>query len=181
MKRVLVVMVFVAAVSTLMLAGCASKTSKAEFGFDEGQATVEGKTLTVALNADPDAGLDWVFTNQSDSILLKETSYQANEANNSGSSESGSASNSSNNASDDNVIDEEIQVGSSSATYGGVQTFVIEGTTAGDATFTLEYKQQNASSASIAYSFKVSTDNDGTIKSVEVSKGGEVVGGAIIA
>ncbi len=175
MKRALVAMAFVVAVSALMLAGCTSKTPKAEFDLDEGWVTVEGKTLTVALNGNPDAGFNWIFTNQSDSMLLKETSYQANEIDNSETSEED------NGASDDSNASNTSEGDSDSSTYTGVHTFIIEGTTAGDGIFTLEYALHNASNVFVAYSFKVSTDNDGTIKSVEVSKNGELVSGAIIA
>lgn len=175
MKRALVAMAFVVAASALMLAGCTSKTPKAEFDLDEGWVTVEGKTLTVALNGNPDAGFNWIFTNQSDSMLLKETSYQANEIDNSETSEED------NGASDDSNVSNASEGDSDSSTYTGVHTFVIEGTTAGDGIFTLEYVLHNASNVFVSYSFKVSTDNDGTIKSVEVSKNGELVSGAIIA
>ena len=171
MKRTLVLLLSVMVVSVFVLAGCSSQAQKAECGFDEGSAEVEGKTLTIALDGDPDAGFDWVFTQTGDSLLLKETSYTAHTADNSTTSDSA----------DEGSIDKDMNVGGATSTYGGVYTFVIEGTTAGDETITLKYVLDKASSASITYTFEVSTKGDGTIKSVTARKNGEMVGGVFIS
>jgi inhibitor of cysteine peptidase len=142
-KLVAIIAAALVTVCVMALAGCGGGATTANLNF--GSITLQGKTLTVALEANQTTGYEWTGTVEGAGIEATSDTYE-----------------------------EDAHDGDTTG-VGGTHTFVYTGTGAGEATITLNYQRSwETTDDDLWLTITVATDGSGNITSyqADASDGG---------